>query len=125
MYFGCSRINFSRLKVNKQRNYTGFIKSKCCDKCKITNKCYRSKKFLVLVNYFSQFIPDFAELTELLSKLSKKNTIFKWSNEHQNSFEKLNLALINIETMAYTPDTETKGIVDASTIGLGAISSQK
>ena len=77
------------------------------------------RSFLVLVNYFSQFIPDYAELTELLRKLSKKNTIFKWSNEHQNSFEKLNLALTNIETMAYIPDTETKGIVDASTIGLG------
>ena len=83
------------------------------------------RSFLVLVNYFSQFIPDYAELTELLRKLPKKNTIFKWSNEHLNSFEKLNWALINIETMAYTPDTETKGIVDASTIGLGAISSQK
>ena len=48
------------------------------------------RSFLVLVNYFSQFIPDYAELTELLRKLPKKNTIFKWSNEHLNSFEKLN-----------------------------------
>ena len=27
----------------------------------------------------------------------KKTTIFKWSNEHQNSFEKLKLALVNSE----------------------------
>ena len=53
--------------------------------------------FLGLVNYCSQFISGYAELTEPLHKLMKKTTIFKWSNEHQNSFEKLKLALVNSE----------------------------
>ena len=73
---------FCRLKINKQGNYTSFIKSRCCDKGKSTNKCNRSKTFLGLVNYCSQSITGYAELTELLRKLTKKNAIFKWSNKH-------------------------------------------
>ena len=57
---------------------------------------------------------------------TKKNTISKWKNKHQNSFQKLKLALLNSETMAYhIPDTDTKVIVDVSPIGFGAILSQK
>ena len=119
MYFWCLRINFCRLKINKQRNYTRFIKSRCCDNDKSTSKCNKNKKFLGLVNYCSQFIPDYAELTESLRKLTKINTKFKWSNEYQHSFEKLKLAFVNSETMAYyIPDAEAKVIVDASPTGL-------
>ena len=52
--------------------------------------------------------------------------ISKWKNKHQNSFQKLKLALVNSETMAYhITDTDTKVIVDLSPIGFGAILSQK
>ena len=65
--------------------------------------------FLELVNYSSQFIPSYPELTEPLRKLTKKNAMFKWPNKHQNSFEKLKLALVNSETIAcYILDAETK-----------------
>ena len=38
-FFGVHELTFAGLKINKQRNYTGFIKSRSF------NKCYRSKKF--------------------------------------------------------------------------------
>ena len=95
-------------------------------KAKVPANITEVRSFLGLVNYSSQFIPGRAELTEPFYKLTKNNTIFKWSNEHENNFEKLKLALVNSKTMAYyIPDTETKVIVDASPIGLGAILSQK
>ena len=57
--------------LKELRNYTGILKSRCCDKCKNTNKCYRSKRFYRISKLCLQFIPSYAELTELLCKLTR------------------------------------------------------
>ena len=57
-------------------------------KVKVPANVTEVRSFLGLVNYCSQFIATYAELTEPLRKLTEKNTVFKWSNEHQYSFKK-------------------------------------
>ena len=57
-------------------------------KAKVPANVTEVRSFLGLVNYCSQFIVSYAELTEPLRKLTEKNTVFKWSNEHQYSFKK-------------------------------------
>ena len=73
----CSRINFCRLKINKQRNYTRFIKSRSCDKRKRSFQRNRSKKFYkinkLLLTIYTRLCRTMAELTEPLRKLKKNN----------------------------------------------------
>ena len=49
-------------------------------KAKVPTNVTKIRSFLGLVNYCSQFIPGYAELSEPLRKLKKNNTIFKSSN---------------------------------------------
>ena len=84
------------------------------------------RSFLGLVNYCSRFIRDYSTLTDPLRDLTKKHTKWKWTAEHQDAFDKLKDALTSSEVLAfYNPNAETKLIVDASGVGLGAILCQK
>ena len=56
----------------------------------------------------------------------KKHTKWRWTAEHQDTFDKLKDALTSSEVLAfYNPNAETKLMVDASSVGLGAILWQK
>ena len=124
--FGVQELTFAGLKLTNKGIIPDSSKVDGVTNAKVPTNVTKVKSFLGLVNYCSQFIPGYVELTEPLRKLTKKNTKFKWSSKHQHSFENLKLALVNSETMAYyIPDAETKVVVDASPIGLGAILSQK
>ena len=124
--FGVQELTFAGLNLTNKGIIPDSLKVDAVTKAKVPTNVTEVRSFLGLVNYCSQFIPGYAELTEPLRKLTTKNTKFKCSNEHEHSFEKLKLGLVNSEAMAYyIPDAETKVIVDASPIGLGAILSQK
>ena len=84
------------------------------------------RSFLGLVSYCSRFIRDYSTLTDPLRYLTKKHAKWKWTTEHQDAFDKLKDALTSSEVLAfYNPNAETKLIVDASGVGLGAILCQK
>ena len=81
-----------------------------------------ARSFLGLVNFCSQFIKGYATLTEPLRQLTKKGEAFIWKEQQQKSVTKLKECLTEASTMAYyQPSAETKVIVDASLVGLGAI----
>ena len=84
------------------------------------------RSFLGLVNYVARWIPNFATLAEPLRKLTRKTVEWTWSDEHENSFKQLKEALMSATVMVYyKPGAETKIVVDASPVGLGAILLQK
>ena len=96
--------------------------------------------FLGLVSYYCQFIPQFAKwanpLHELIHPVAMKKTRariklpplqqnllpFEWTPIHQESFNKLKLALTSAPVLAY-PDYEKPFLLetDASLKGLGAV----
>ena len=80
------------------------------------------RSFLGLVNYSGRFIPNLATVSEPLRRLTKKGVSFNWSEEQIQSFQELKTRLANHVTLGYfCPDCETKLIVDASPVGLGAV----
>ena len=91
-----------------------------------TKKNLRS--FLGLVGYYRKFIKDFSTIAAPLTNLTKKNVPNKlpWTKDHQNSFETLQDAL-TAESTLITPDPTKEFTLqtDASTIGVGAVLSQK
>ena len=61
-----------------------------------------------------------------LRKLTRKHENFRWETEQENAFKTLKEALVSAEVMSYyDPNAETRLIIDASPVGLGAILEQK
>ena len=84
------------------------------------------RSFLGTVNYVSRFIPDFSTITAPLRDLTRHNTRRQWTKQHQSAFDELKRRLITSPVLAYfDPAKETKILVDASPIGLGAILTQQ
>ena len=100
--------------------------------------------FLGLASYYHQFIPQFAKwanpLHELIHPIATKKTRariklpplqqnlppFEWTPIHQESFDRLKLALTSAPVLAY-PNYEKPFLLetDASLKGLGAVLSQE
>lgn len=83
------------------------------------------KSFLGMIGYYRKFIENFSITANPINKLLKKNSIFEWGVEQQNSFEKLKAQLIDFTILQY-PDYEKMFIIttDASNLGIGAVLSQ-
>lgn len=84
------------------------------------------RSFVAFCNYYRRFIPNFAQICNCLNKLLRKNTPFTWSQECQNSFEKLKNELTRPRILQY-PDFSKQFILttDASNFACGAVLSQK
>ena len=80
------------------------------------------RSFLGLVNYSGRFIPNLATISDPLRRLTKKNVSYNWGKEQDNSYNELKVRLANHVILGYfKPNHETKLIVDASPVGLGAV----
>ena len=79
------------------------------------------QRFLGMVNYFSEFIPNQSEITTPLRHLLKKEAVWTWSHEHTQSVEHLKRILSSQPVLKFfDPSKPVKLQVDASKSGLGA-----
>jgi len=84
------------------------------------------RSFLGLVNFSARYIPDMATIAEPLRRLTHSKQTWKWEEEQENAFNALKRRLASTEVMAYfSTEAETRIIVDASPVGLGAILTQQ
>ena len=63
------------------------------------------KQFLGLVGYYRKFIPRFADISRVLTHLTKKDVEFKWTLECENSFQILKEFLQQAPILRY-PDPQ-------------------
>ena len=83
------------------------------------------RSFIGLATYCSKFIHNFSDLSQPLRELTKKNMSFKWTSEHQKSFQAIKSALTSTTVMAYFDKGKaTQLVTDALPTGLSAILSQ-
>lgn len=84
-----------------------------------------AKRFVAFANYYRRFIQNFATLAKPINHLTKKTSEFIWTDECQQSFDKLKSSLSSPPILGY-PDFTRQFVVtvDASMKGCGAILSQ-
>ena len=124
--FGTTKLTFAGYCLTDKGIYPDKSKVEAVNNAKTPTNATEVRSFLGLVNFCSHFIKDYATLTEPLRKLTRKDATFAWNKEQQASFKKLKESLTNASTMCYyQPNADTKVIVDASPVGLGAILTQK
>ena len=82
--------------------------------------------FLGLASYYRRFIQGFSQHAAPLYQLLRKNVVFSWQEPQQQAFQYLKNKLTSAPVLA-CPDFDREFIVhtDASTVGLGAVLSQK
>lgn len=80
------------------------------------------RSFLGLCSYFRRFIRGFADLSEPLQRLLKKNVPFVWTQDQEQAFLSLKAALTTQPVLAhFDPSREVEIHTDASGYGVGAI----
>ena len=83
------------------------------------------RSFLGLASYYRKFIQDFSRIARPLYQLTKKDVLFKWKKEQQQSFEILKEKLTTSPVLAH-PDFDKLFylLTDGSSEGLGAVLTQ-
>ena len=70
-------------------------------------KCVKDvRSFLGMANYFRRLIPNYADKAQGLTKLLRKDSIFKWGVEQETSFRELKDALCNPPVLALPDPTQ-------------------
>jgi hypothetical protein len=78
--------------------------------------------FLGLSGYYRKFIKHYAIISQPLTELLKKGTLFVWTEITETAFQTLKLALMTAPVLAL-PDYNVQFVVetDACDVGIGAI----
>ncbi len=80
------------------------------------------RSFLALCSHYRDFIDHFADISEPLTRLTRKSQQWQWTTPEINSFNKLKEAMIKSPCLAY-PDWNKPFHMqtDASLVGAGAV----
>lgn len=100
-------------------------KLRCVMDYPVPNDKDEVKRFVAFANYYRKFIKDFAAISRPLNLLTRKKSVFVWTQQCQKSFETLKNKLTNPPVLAY-PDFSKPFILttDASGFACGAVLSQ-
>ena len=80
------------------------------------------RSFIGMTGYYRRFIPNYAKIAKPLTELTKKNRIFCWTEECQNSFETLRRALTEAPILAFPDVTKPyKLYTDACGYAIGGV----
>jgi len=84
------------------------------------------QKFLVLANYYRQFVKDFAKIAKLLHEMTRKENKWSWEERQQRAFEELK-ERFTMEPVLVTPDLDKEMRVEAdvSDFATGGVLSMK
>ncbi len=84
------------------------------------------KSFLGLCGYYRKFVKNYADVSQLLSSLLRKSTIFSWGPPQIKAFETLKEELTS-SPLLFFPDYTKEFMLctDASNVGLGGILMQE
>ena len=84
------------------------------------------ESFIGLANYYREFIKDFAKIIAPLNKLKSKNVEFVWTDETEEAFQNVKIALTTEPVLAL-PNEEGLFILDtdASAVAIAGILQQK
>ena len=84
------------------------------------------RAFLGLVSYYTAFLPSLHRLRAPLNHLLTKDTIWKWSTECQQSFDRIKQLLTSDLLLThFNPELPIIVAADASNSGIGAVISHK
>ena len=124
--FAAPCIRFLGYVINAQGKFIDKRKIKAVLDLPIPKNLKEVRSFVAFCSYYRSFIPKFAEYASPLTKLTRKDEIWRWDKNEQQAFEDLKEQIIRAVTLShYDPKAETRVRTDASGVGIGAALTQK
>jgi hypothetical protein len=137
--FSLLRADQWKIKLSKcsfaqpQISYLGHLISKDgvatdCKKVVVVSSWYVPKNvkelcsFLEIAGYYRKFVTNFDIITQPLTNLLKKNSLFIWTSDHDSTFVTLKQALVSASVLSL-PNFARPFIIetDASDVDIGAV----
>jgi len=127
-----SKSSFFRQEVS----FLGFVvsvagietqpeKVKCVIEWPTASNLHEVRSFLGLCNYYRRFVAGFASIAAQLHALTRKNAVFRWTEECDVAFRRLKRSLTTAPILSLSRDDGSYVLdTDASNSGLGAVLSQ-
>lgn len=125
--FGMTEVNILGNRVSIEGVLPSEKNIECIINFPTPKKVRDVRSFLGLASFYRKHIVDFAKKTVPLSKLIRKDSIFKWGEEQQICFENLKKQLSSppvLKHFSNDPNLITRIHVDASDLAVGAELSQ-
>ena len=123
--FRLSQLTFFGHNLSKRGVAPSEEKVAAIQKAKAPQNVSETRSFLGLVQYCAKFLPNFAQVSEPLWRLTRKDQTFVWDTPQEESFQKLKELITRAETLAYfKAKAKTRIVADAGPAGIGAILTQ-
>jgi predicted aspartyl protease len=121
----CNELMFLGYKISEKGISMDESRIAAVQKYPRPTKSKHIQQFLGLVGFYRQFIRNFADITEPLNRLTRKNAKFIWSHDCEYAFQSLIKQLSERPILAY-PDFNKPFCLatDASQVGIGAVLGQ-
>lgn len=102
------------------------LKLQAVSKFPTPSNVHEIRQFIGLCSYFRKYIHNFATLARPLTDLTKKNSLWNWGVDQNNSFEELKKRLCSKPILAlYDPSLPIEIHTDACKLGIAGILLQK
>ena len=120
--FVCEKVKFLGFIVDGENIQPDPHRCDAIKNIPIPSRVKDVQSFLGSANYYRRFIREYSLIIKPLTELLKKNTKWFWSEDCQEAFDKIKLALTTEPILAlYRPGDQLVLSTDASGFGVGAI----
>lgn len=123
--FGCREVKYLGFRVNESGLTTDPEKVDSVVTFPSPINVKQLRTFLGMAGWYRRFVSDFSTIVAPLTKLLKKRISWSWTDEQENSFQKLKTVLSSAPILA-RPNFTLPFVLqtDASNTGLGAVLTQ-
>lgn len=122
MEFGSDEVTFLGHRINKDGIKPDLDKVEAIRRMKTPKNIKELRSQLGLYNYLSRYIPQYSKTVACLYELTKKNVVFKITEEHETALKKIKEALIkDCLLVHFDPQKPHRLMVDASAFAVGGM----
>ncbi|GBM90511.1 Retrovirus-related Pol polyprotein from transposon 17.6 [Araneus ventricosus] len=120
--FACARVKYLGLWITPKGIEVDQDKVAAIQNIPCPRNVKQLQSFLQTCSWYRKFIPNFSDIARPLSNLTKKNIVWKWSEQEQQTFQTLKQCLVTPPVLRQVDPTKTFIIrTDASGYALGAV----
>ncbi|RCN26277.1 hypothetical protein ANCCAN_27997, partial [Ancylostoma caninum] len=99
--FARKQITFLGHIINNENYSPAESNTKAVKNFPTSRNARETKRFVGMVSFFRKFIPNFANIAEPLTRLTRKDNKFHWGGEQETAFKQLRNALLNRPILGY------------------------
>ncbi|KAL8104850.1 hypothetical protein AgCh_028861 [Apium graveolens] len=120
--FWLTEVQFLSHVISKEGIKVDPVKIEAVSKWEQPKTPTEIRSFLGLAGYYRRFVKDFSKIASPLTKLTRKNEKFAWTEKCEESFQELKRRLVTAPVLALPNETGNFVIYsDASLKGLGCV----